>query len=543
MRANLQQYRAAVSTALAELRADEVIERIWARDHTVWARDPAEITNRLDWLTVADEMLPRLPELFAFVDEVRNAGITHVVLLGMGGSSLAPELFAQVFGAAGNYPSLSIIDSTDPGMILDHARRLDAAATLFLVATKSGGTVETLSAFKYFYNWTADALGADAAGAHFTAITDPGSSLLALAQKYRFRRVFQNNPNIGGRYSALSCFGLVPAALLGVNLGKLLGAAIAAAAAARPAKKDIPEAAQLGVILGELAKAGRDKLTLLLPGEIASLGGWIEQLVAESTGKDGMGILPVVGEPPAAHYSPDRLFAAIEFEGAPLDTAALEAAGHPVVHLAIRDVYDLGAQFFVWEFATAIAGYRLGIQPFDQPNVEAAKILARKMVDAYHQNGALPAGESAPLAAETLTHFLGGVTPGDYLCLQVYAHPAPELEAALHGLRASLRERTGAAVTVGYGPRFLHSTGQLHKGDAGNGLFIQIVGVSAQDAPIPDEAGKPGSAMSFDILKQAQALGDFAALRAADPPRRALRFVVGENPAEALRRLGEGIRN
>lgn len=551
MIAHLGGYQNAADAALAELRAQNVVARIWARDHTVWRDDPTEIVNRLGWLDSPDAMQQELGSIDALVGAVRAAGYTHVLLLGMGGSSLAPEVFARTFGVREGYLNLDVLDSTDPGAVLAYAQRLDFSKTLFIVSTKSGGTVETLSFFKYFYNRVADALGPDDAGAHFIAITDPGSSLQKLAEKYGFRATFLNDPDIGGRYSALSFFGLVPAGLVGVDLARLLARAQIAARASTHAEGD---AARLGAIMGALAKAGRDKLTLVLSPALSSFGDWVEQLVAESTGKAGTGILPVVGEPlgsPAA-YSDDRLFVYVRLAG---DTtrdaalAALQAAGHPVVRLDLSDLYDLGQQYFLWEFATAVAGQRLGIQPFDQPNVESAKVLAREMVARYHETGKLPTqtpalvdGDLAVYGAvdvdspeSALRQFIAQAAPGSYIALHAYIPPTAAADGALLALRTALRDATRRAVTVGYGPRFLHSTGQLHKGDAGNGLFIQFTAHMPQDAAIPDEAAQPGSSMTFGVLKDAQALGDRQAL--LDANRRVLRVDLGADIVGGLARL------
>jgi glucose-6-phosphate isomerase len=537
MHANLQELRSTVSQALAEMRADEVIPRIWEHDHTVWAEEPTEITNRLDWLTIAEEMQANITDIEEFVNEAREDGFSHVLLLGMGGSSLAPEVFSRTFGTASDYLTLGIVDSTDPGWLYQCTDELDPKTTLFIVATKSGGTVETLSAFKFFYNWVAEAIGAEHAGEHFVAITDPGSKLLDIADQYHFRQVFQNNPNIGGRYSALSYFGLVPAALLGVSLERLLASAQRAMGTSRTHEG---VAAQLGVIMGEFAKVGRDKLTLILPGEFESLGDWIEQLVAESTGKNGVGILPVVGEPlssPEA-YGDDRLFVALTLSKEQADELQpLADAGHPIVILPVRDSYDIGSQFIIWEMATVVAGYRMGIQPFDQPNVEAAKIIAREMVAAYHKDGKLPEGESAPFSVDAFQDFLSSAQPGDYVSLHAYVTPTPDTSAALQALRLKIREQTKTAVTIGYGPRFLHSTGQLHKGDGGNGLFVQFTSGTERDADIPDEAGSDESTMSFNVLKLAQALGDYEALKSAEPARRVIRFHLDGDVVESIIKL------
>ena len=546
--ASLGEYQVAVDAALEEIVADRIVPRIWAHDHTVWQPQPQpqpnEITNRLGWLHIAEKMLEQRYRLAELGDSVRTDGYTDVLLLGMGGSSLAPEVFGNIFGGQiGNLPNLAVLDSTDPGAVLAHAERLDPARTLFIVSTKSGGTEETLSFFKYFYNWTAQALGAAEAGKHFVAITDPGSKLQMLAENYHFRTTFLNDPNIGGRYSALSYFGLVPAALVGVDVETLLEQSLTMACNCEPCNCPIDgdnNGAWLGALLGELAKAGRDKATFITSPQLANLGAWMEQLIAESTGKNGTGILPVVGEPAGSPdvYRDDRLFFYLNLDGdATHDEAvqALEDAGQPVVRLRLRDLYDLGEQFFLWEMATAVAGYRLGVNPFDQPNVEATKVLARRVVAAYRETGQLPADEPAPMTAETLTGFLAQAQPGDYVALQAYVQPTAETGAALLALRTRIRDTRKLATTVGYGPRFLHSTGQLHKGDRGNGLFIQLTSDSLRDAPIPDEAGKSRSTLTFGLLEMAQALGDKQAL--LDNQRRVIRLHLGTDVVGGLKRL------
>jgi transaldolase/glucose-6-phosphate isomerase len=550
--ASLGAYQQAVEAALDEMVDDSIVARIWAHDHTIWKPEPAEITNRLGWLHIAEAMREQRDRLQDLVDSIRNDGYTEVLLLGMGGSSLAPEVFSRVFGGqVANMPNLSVLDSTVPGAVLAHAERLDPARTLLIVSTKSGGTVETLSFFKYFYNWTAEALGTERAGEHFVAITDPGSKLAELAQRYKFRATFLNDPNIGGRYSALSYFGLVPAALVGVDIETLLEQALAMARNCEscnwPLNGD-ENGAWLGAILGELAEAGRDKLTFITSPPLASFGDWVEQLIAESTGKEGKGILPVVGEPlgPPQVYGDDRLFVYLRLDGDDTsingydaEVQALRDAGKPVVRLRLRDRYDLGEQFFLWEMATAVACYRLGINPFNQPNVEAAKVLARQAVAAYGESGELPGDGAASLNSATLAGFLAQAQAGDYVALQAYVQPTAETDAALLALRTRLRDRLRVATTVGYGPRFLHSTGQLHKGDGGNGLFIQFTADDPRDAPIPDEAGSPESAMSFGVLKMAQVLGDKKALQ--DAGRRVIRFHLGDDVVGGLRLLAEAL--
>ncbi len=552
---SLGKYQPAVETALTEIDRQKVIQRIWDGDYTVWKPDPTEISNRLGWLHIAEALQKDIPRLEALVESVRLAGYTHALLLGMGGSSLAPEVFRKTFAVRPGFLNLAILDSTDPGAVLGYAKELDLAKTLFIVSTKSGGTVETFSFFKYFYNLVADKLGVEQAGEHFIAITDPGSKLVEFGEQYHFRATFLNDPNIGGRYSALSHFGLVPAALLGIDLKALLQRALGMADyCANPIPAAENHAARLGAILGELAKAGRDKFTLVTSPVISAFGDWAEQLLAESTGKEGKGILPVVGEfvgEPQV-YGNDRLFVYLRLADdhtfdAPLQ--ALELAGQPVVRLEIEDLYDLGGQFFLWELATAVAGYRLGINPFDQPNVESAKVQARKLMAAYQEQGQLPAlkpvlqtegirvygdvpGDSLP---EIWSRFLEQTAPGAYIALQAYIAPGLASDASLLALRSELRQRTRLAVTCGYGPRFLHSTGQLHKGDAGHGLFVQIIADAAEDTPIPDEAGQAASSISFAVLEQAQSLGDRQAL--VENGRKVLRFQLSQDVQVGLARL------
>ena len=578
MTVSLGSYQDGVDVALAEMKQRQIMARLWAHDHTVWKPEPAEITNRLGWLHIAEVMSDNLDRLESLAEGVRSDGYTHALLLGMGGSSLAPEVFRRAFGVREGghegrpYLDLAVLDSTDPGAVLAYAERLDLSKTLFIVATKSGSTVETLSFFKFFYNRVVEALrqgspprlpreysrsgvlavagqavGKEQVGAHFVAITDPGSRLVDIAQSHNFRATFLNDPNIGGRYSALSYFGLIPAALVGVDLETLLHQALTMACNCESCNCPIAgdnNGARLGAIMGELAQAGRDKVTLITSPAIASFGDWVEQLIAESTGKEGKGILPVVGEPlgPPDVYGDDRLFVYLRFEGDDTHDAAIQAledAGHPVVRLRLNDLYELGGQFFLWEMATAVAGHLLGINPFDQPNVEAAKVLARKMVAEYKQQGTLSAVEAAPLTGAALDRFLAQARPGDYVALQAYVQPTAETDAALAALRRRLRNRFRLATTEGYGPRFLHSTGQLHKGDAGHGLFIQFTADDPRDAAIPDEAGLPESSISFGVLKMAQVLGDRQAL--LDAGRRVIRFHLGDDVVGGLKRLTEAM--
>ncbi len=550
-------YQDRVAGALRQAEADRLIQRIWEHDHTLWDPDPAEISNRLGWLGIIESIQEQVPRILSFVDGVRSDGFKNVLLLGMGGSSLAAEVFQKTFPVKEGHPRLNVLDSTDPAAVLAQRERLDLEKTLFIVSTKSGGTVETLSFFKYFYNQVVDTLGAGQVGRHFVAITDPGSKLVDLSSRFGFRELLLNDPDIGGRFSALSFFGLLPAALQGVDIRELLERARTGAEICRqPVSPDDASnpGALLGLTIAELALAGRDKLTLVLSPAIESFGDWLEQLVAESTGKQGRGMLPVVREPLGSpdDYQNDRLFVHLRLEN---DIAfdeplrELAAAGHPLVTVNLTGPYDLGAQFFIWEFATAVAGYRLGINPFDQPDVEAAKRLARQMTASYRETGSLPVAAPAiedggvevfsdldgSSAGELINRFLDRAQPGAYVSLQAYLPPTPGLDAALLALRNAVRRRTTLATTSGYGPRYLHSTGQLHKGDAGRGLFIQFTAEDLTDLPIPDQAGAEASSISFGVLKDAQAFGDAQALK--DAGRQVIRFHFKGDPAVGMAEL------
>jgi transaldolase/glucose-6-phosphate isomerase len=561
-------FRSAVDKTTEQLRDEKIMHRIWAHDYSVWKDDPTEIANRLGWLHSPEVMMDAIPEITAFVEEVRKAGYTHALLLGMGGSSLAPEMFRLTFGVREGYLDLAVLDSTDPGAVWAYAEKLDSKKILFIVSTKSGGTVETSSFMKYFYNQVSDAIGIEKAGEHFVAITDPGSGLEGTAKALKFRKIFLNDPNIGGRYSALSYFGLVPAALIGMDVSLLLERAATMACNSEGCNcpvKGNNTAARLGAMIGELAKEGLDKLTLITTPSTAHFGAWVEQLIAESTGKEGKGILPVNGEMlgSPAIYAGDRFFVCLEIEDEKTDGIKLkvfEADGHPAVHINLKDLYDLGGECFRWEMATAVAGHVLGINPFDQPNVESAKVMARQMVDAYQKEGKLPETEatleksgiqvygdlSAHSPVEALENFLAEANKGEnesagrsYVAIQAYVKPTHETDKALQALRTKIQFNQRLATTVGYGPRFLHSTGQLHKGDAGHGLFIQITADMPKDLPIPDQAGKDDSSISFGVLKMAQALGDSQALK--DAGRQVIRFHMGNDVAGGLRHLTEAI--
>ena len=561
---HLGKFQQDVRNTLREMQNKRVIRRIWEHDHTVWKPEPTEITNRLGWLHCPEKMRTAIREINDFTEELRRDGFTHALLLGMGGSSLAPEVFRKTFGVSAGYLDLSVLDSTDPGAVLEQASKLDPARTVYIVSTKSGGTVETLSFMKYFYTRLVQELGVLKAGQHFVAITDPGSGLEAMARSLNFRRIFLNDPNIGGRYSALSYFGLVPAGLIGMNLNLLLNRAdimlCNCEGCQRPGEGD-NSCAFLGAALGELARQGKDKLTLILSPQIEHFGVWLEQLIAESTGKEGKGILPVVGEEVLTprEYSPDRLFVYMHLKNDTTHQKKVEAlikAGFPVLQFTLDDEYDLGGEIFRWELATAVAGWRLQINPFDQPNVESAKIRARQMVEAYLKDGKLPLPEpvleqkgirvfadfTPRNLSEALQHFLNQAEPGaengsgrSYISLQAYLKPEESTDRELHALRTQLQKKYRMAVTVGYGPRFLHSTGQLHKGDAGHGLFIQFSADMPEDVPIPDEPGSEKSGITFGVLKTAQMLGDRQALKEAN--RKVMAFHFSGSVSDGIRKL------
>ncbi|MFH1330787.1 MAG: glucose-6-phosphate isomerase [Actinomycetota bacterium] len=529
---------AAVAARLRLWDEDRTVARLGAGDHTLWAAEPApEIEARLGWLTLPETMGAEVPALVAFAAEVAAAGITQVVLLGMGGSSLAPEVFARTFGRRAGYAGLIVLDSTHPGAVRAVDEQTDPAATLFVVSSKSGTTIEPLSFFHHCWGRVAAVLPEP--GRHFAAITDPGTSLAALARERGFRRVFAAPPDVGGRFSALTHFGLVPAALIGAEVGALLAGASAMAEACRRSPAQNPGFI-LGAVLGELAAAGRDKATFLVSPALAALPAWIEQLVAESTGKQGTGILPVAGEPagPPEAYGDDRLFVYLALDGDADDAQAaavdaLEAAGHPVIRLRLDGLFSLGAEMYRFEVATAVAGSVLGIHPFDQPDVQLAKALASRAMAGEAKGGptpAIPAADPQALQAG-LGALLGQARPGDYLAVQAFVEPTPQAAAALQGLRLAVRDRLRLATTVGFGPRFLHSTGQFHKGGPGTGLFLQIVDDAAPDLPIA------GAGYTFGRLITAQADGDHGALAAKG--RRLLRVDLDGDPVGGLASLEE----
>lgn len=554
MRANLGSLASAVDARLAAMAEGNIVARLWKKDASLWKNDPAHrkvIEHSLGWLTVTEWMKDQLAGVEAFANEIRSSGeFTHVLLCGMGGSSLCPEVFRRTFGGINGSPQLAVLDTTDPEGLDLVAKQIDPAKTLFVVASKSGTTTEPLAFYKYWYEETRK-LRKDP-GRAWVAITDPGTKMVEMAEADAFRKIFLNTPDIGGRYSALSLFGMVPAALMGLDAGTLQARASAMARACS-ASTPLPDnpGARLGAILGEAALAGRDKLTLVADPKIESLGLWIEQLVAESTGKEGKGIVPVAGEPveDVRDYGSDRIFVSVALGTEPAAMTAtldaLEKAGHPVVRLTMSDEYDLGAAFFQWEIATAVAGWILGIDPFDQPNVQESKDATKELLEAFAKNGSLQeqsvfaregsltiygAGEAMAGEADlVMKQFLGSVQAGDYIALLDYIEETPAVEARLQKIRLFLRDSKRCATTTGYGPRFLHSTGQLHKGGADNGVFIQITAPDHLDQPIP------GWGYGFSVLKQAQALGDFRSL--ATRGRRAVRIDLGNDVLKGLDQL------
>ncbi|HEX8187302.1 MAG TPA: bifunctional transaldolase/phosoglucose isomerase [Pyrinomonadaceae bacterium] len=560
--ASLGKYADAVSAAIREAEKGDVMRRVWRKDAALWKSEEGHqkiIKNSLGWLNVADQMIGVEDELLAFAERLKEKGFEHVVLNGMGGSSLAPEVLRRTFGRREGYPELLVLDSTDPDTVAEFREKIDPANTLFVVSSKSGTTTEPLSFYRYWYGEVGKVK--ENPGENFLAVTDPGTKMEADAARNKFKRVFLNPPDIGGRYSALSYFGMVPAALMGVDIRKLLGRAervIHACSQVVPASEN--PGARLGAIIGECAKAGRDKLTVVADPKVESFGLWVEQLIAESTGKEGKGVVPVAGEPLAAPsaYGDDRLFVSIAVGKLDSETEsklkALEAAGHPVVYRTLTDLYDLGEEFFLWEIATAVAGWRLGINPFDQPNVQESKDATKELLEAFKQNGGLQEqtvlaegggltvygddAARAALAADgvpgVFKAHLGRVKPGDYVALLDYFEESDDAEGLVQQIRTHLRDATRCATTTGYGPRFLHSTGQLHKGGPDSGVFIQVTASDARDVEIP------GEPYTFSTLKQAQALGDFRSLSTRG--RRAVRVEIGPDVTAGLRRLFEIIR-
>jgi glucose-6-phosphate isomerase len=525
-----------IETNLKTLSQEKFVERIWQKDHTLWSDSPEEITNRLDWLIVGQEILDQSAKIDNLLAGLAKDGITNVYVLGMGGSSLAPDIFSKVFTSQFK---VTIIDTTDPSRITDLEKEMPLDKSVYIVATKSGGTAETLSLFKYFYQKISKI--SSVPGNSFVAITDPGSKLEKLATDLKFRQIFRNNPNIGGRYSALSFFGMVPAAIAGADYKSLLSQSNQTFDTLKDENAPLTQATlKLGVLMGALSLQNQDKLTFIIPDDITIVAEWIEQLIAESTGKNGKGILPVIGEQPTTpdNYGTDRIFINYTFAGATPYAAQVQAlidANYPVVTIDLADFNQLGVHFAFWEFATAVAGAVMGIQPFNQPNVESAKVSARKMIDIYKETGELPPLDTVEFSKQTLEKFLSDLSQYAYISIHGYVNPNPVFTQAFKKLQTSLRNKTKKATTFGFGPRFLHSTGQLHKGDAGNGVFIQFVTKNEKDLPIPDEAGSDQSQMPFGVLKTAQALGDGQALK--QNHRKMITYLINENDADKIATL------
>jgi transaldolase/glucose-6-phosphate isomerase len=552
---DIPKYKVAVEKRLNRLQQDQFCARLWRKDPSLWKTDAENqktIRQGLGWLHVAEKMEAQLDALSNFVSEIRAAGFRKVVHMGMGGSSLAPLAFRRIFALGENGIPLTVLDTTDPQTILRIERESSLSETLFIVASKSGTTAEPLAFGEYFYS-KVKALKGEQAGKNFVAITDPGTPLVQMARDRSFRQVFLNFVDIGGRYSALSCFGLVPAALMGLDIAELL---IRALRMKHACDSCVPSQENPGVVLGvgmgELSKHHRDKVTFLMPESISTFGMWLEQLLAESTGKEGIGLLPVAGESlgPPSIYGKDRLFVYFrsqeETDRAIEDgIASLKRAGHPVVTIQMDDLLDIGQEFFRWEVATATAGAILGINPFDQPNVQESKENTNHLLKEVGRAGRLSepdpdlredplqfyGGEKRKSPAEYLRTFFAKARPGNYIALQAYLPEKPEIQQRLQTIRIRLRDVFHLATTLGYGPRFLHSTGQFHKGGPNTGLFLQL---TADDA---EEASIPGRAYSFGIFKRAQALGDLKALEKHG--RRVMRVHLGKDVLRGLDALSQ----
>jgi transaldolase/glucose-6-phosphate isomerase len=537
---------AAVKTAISDWQSNGKMQRLWSRDATLWTG--SDEADWLGWLDIVEDQIAHPIELRNLAKEVWSAGFKDALLLGMGGSSLCPEVLRMTFGKVAGYPDLHVLDSTDPAQVKSFENKIDISRTLFIVSSKSGSTLEPNIFKQYFFEATKEAVGADRAGTHFMAITDPGSKMQKVAEADRFRHIFFGRPSIGGRYSALSNFGMVPAAVIGIDTKKFLDRAQEMVRACGPsAAIEQNPGAVLGIILGTAAQSGRDKVTIVTSPDISDLGAWLEQLLAESTGKVGKGIVPVDREELAAPevYGNDRVFAYVHTDFATdakteAKLATLEKAGHPVVRISMSDIYDLGAEFFRWEIATAVAGSIIGIDAFNQPDVEASKIVTKSLTSEYEKTGSLPAekpvvedkgiklftdeknaadlargaGEDKSLAGYLKAH-LSRIGAGDYFALLGYVQMNDEHQKQLQAIRHAVRDKKHVATCLGFGPRFLHSTGQAYKGGPNSGVFLQVTCDDALELPVPEQK------YTFGVVKAAQARGDFQVL--AERGRRALR--------------------
>jgi transaldolase/glucose-6-phosphate isomerase len=556
---------ASVKSAIGDWQLSGKMQRLWQHDASLWTG--SDEADWLGWLDIVEDQIAHPIELRNLGKEVWSAGFKDALLLGMGGSSLCPEVLRMTFGKIAGYPDLHVLDSTDPTQIKAFENTIDVARTLFIVSSKSGSTLEPNIFKQYFFDLVKKAVGEDRAGSHFMAITDPGSKMQKVAEGDKFRHIFFGRPSIGGRYSALSNFGMAPAAVIGIDTKKFLDRAQEMVRACGPdAPVEGNTGAVLGIVLGSAAISGRDKVTIVTSSDISDLGAWLEQLLAESTGKIGKGIIPVDREELAApeYYGNDRVFAYIHTDFATdakteAKLAALEKAGHPVVRISMSDIYDLGAEFFLWEIATAVAGSIIGINAFNQPDVEASKIETKKLTSQYEQSGSLPpekpvaedsgmklftdeknaaeltkaAGNDKSVAGYLKAH-LQRVTIGDYFALLGYIQMNEEHEKALQAIRHTVRDKKHVATCLGFGPRFLHSTGQAYKGGPNSGVFLQVTCDDALNLPVPDQK------YTFGIVKAAQARGDFQVL--AERGRRALRVHLGSDVNAGLAKLTAAVQ-
>ena len=560
-----QSLASSVKTAIEDWRANGKVRRLWQRDASLWTG--TDEANWLGWLAITEDQITQSQNLRGIAEDVKNEGFTHVLLLGMGGSSLGPEVLTKTFGKIAGFPELHVLDSTDPAQVKAFENKVDLAKTLFIVSSKSGSTLEPNIFKQYFFDRVKRVLGAEKAGSRFIAITDPGSKMQHVAEADRFRNIFYGLPSIGGRYSALSNFGMVPAAVMGLDTQKFLDRTeemVQACMSCVPVEQN--PGVVLGIILGTAAKGGRDKVTIVASPGISDVGAWLEQLLAESTGKQGKGIIPVdreeLGSPDV--YGNDRVFAYVRLESAPdreqdAKLAALEKAGHPVVRISLADTYDLGQEFFRWEIATAVAGSIIGINAFNQPDVEASKVATRNLTAEYEKTGSLPAekpilddkgiklfsdeknaadlanaaGNDKSLVGYLRAH-LNRLRAGDYFALLAYVEMNEEHEEKLQAIRHAVRNQKRMATCLGFGPRFLHSTGQAYKGGPNTGVFLQLTCDDAQDLPVP------GQKYTFGVVKAAQARGDFQVL--AERNRRALRVHLGADLQAGLSTLQAAVK-
>lgn len=540
---NFQKYSSKIENLNRRLKENNILKRIWSRDYTVWSDSPDEITNRLGWLDNPERMESRIAKITAFAEDIRSGQISDILLMGMGGSSLAAEFFASVKVKDELRFRFHVISSTHPRVVEKYYDNLDPSKTLYIASTKSGGTVETISLLKFFYNSARDRLGEENTGKHFVAITDPGSGLEKIAREKKFRRIFLGDPEVGGRFSALSYFGLVPAALCGWDISLLLQRARSISDECK--REENNPGFSLGTLLGLLALEGVDKLLVSLPGRFELFGAWIEQLIAESTGKDGKGILPIVcgGIEQDSIYTEGAYLVDLTIKGDSTHDGVYEGllkSGLPLIQIGLDDIYDFGSLFFLWGFATALTGHIMNINPFDQPDVEAAKSAAREMAGLYKSEGKLPEPESQtmeknidfykPFSGNSLDSVLewfikkAKSVSDSYISIQAYLNPVERVRELLDRLKSKIEEKSGLPVTIGFGPGYLHSTGQLHKGDSGRGFFIQLMEDYGPELVIPDDFGSPDGSITFGTLIKAQCIGDRKALLQAQRNVLSIRF-------------------